>query len=391
MATKPPATTKPKAAPRSAWSQNTSPAANTDIYKVSANDERGRVQNRILDESSRFRGQMDPYINELGKGFGGAMESGNRDYNKIMGGYGSMMNSPGIMARSSSYSDPFKSYGDFEGMSKTGGYDIPTNDAYQGYKGFGETGGYSPSDIANLRSRGVSPIRAAYGNAEREVGRQRSLQGGYSPNATATLAKMAREQGQAGADALQNVEAGIVDSRNRNKLAGYGGMAGIDTNRIGNQLQGMQGMSNIEGQRLGAEMQTNQFNAQMGMQADQFNQGNKLNALQGMSSLYGTTPGMANMFSNQLGNAIAQSGQQGSSYIGHENQAQQNPGQYENTKGYIQDAMGYVNPALGMLEQYFKKKPATPQYGGVQPDGGYTSGGTQQPILNKNIKFPVGG
>jgi hypothetical protein len=358
MATKTtvPTTGKPKK--QSVW---TPPAANTDIYKISGNDSRGRVQNRILDESSRFRGQMDPYINELGKGFGNAMETGNQDYNKIMGGYGSMMNSPGIVTRSIGYSDPFKSYGDFEGMSKTGGYDIPTNDAYQGYKGFGETGGYSPSDIANLRARGVSPIRAAYGNAEREVGRQRALQGGYSPNATATLAKMAREQGQLGADALQNVEAGIIDSRNRNKLAGYGGMAGIDTNRIGNQIQGMRGMSDIENSRLNAELDAGKFNATMGMQADQFNTGNRLNALQGMGSLYGTTPGMANMFSNQLGNAIAQSGQQGSSYIGHENQAQQQPGQYESTKEYISDAASLANPFLDYLKR--KQNPTTPNFG----------------------------
>jgi len=367
-----------------------SPAANTDIYKVSGNDERGRVQNRILDESSRFRGQMDPYMNQLGEGFGGALERGNQDYDNLMSRFSSLANGPGVNARYSSYSDPFKSYGDFEGMSKTGGYDLPNNEAYQGYSEFGKTGGYSANDISNLRARGTSPIRAAYANAEREVNRGRALQGGYSPNAAAVQAKMAREQGQGMADAMQNVEAGIVQGRNAGRLSGFGGMAGIDQNRIGNQLAGMRGMSDIENSRLGAEMQTNQFNATAGMQADQWNQGNAINALQGATSLYGTTPGMANMFGNQLGNAIGDSGQMGSSYIGHEGNAQQLDGRYENTKGYINDAMTYANPYVGMLERYFNKTP-TPQYGGVQPDGGYTSGGMQQPILNKNIKFPAGG
>jgi hypothetical protein len=327
------------------------------IFQESGNDERGRVQNRIVDESSRFRGQMDPYINTLGEGFGRAMENGSGDYDSIMKGFGSV---PQVNARYSSYSDPFKSYGDFEGMSKTGGYDIPTNDAYQGYKGFSQDGGYSASDIADLRSRGVSPIRAAYGNAEREVSRGRALQGGYSPNAAAVQAKMAREQGQGMADAMQNVNAGIIDSRNRNKLSGMEGMAGIDTNRIGNQIKGMQGMSDIENSRLGAEMQTNQFNATAGMQADQWNAGNRLNALQGASSLYGTTPGMANMFGDQLGRAIAQSGQQGSSYIGNEANAQQLDGRYENTKGYINDIATYANPAIDGIQGWLRNRRTSP-------------------------------
>lgn len=380
------ATTKEVAVPRkrSAWSSPISPT--NPIFGESGNDERGRVQNRIVDEASRYRGQIDPYMSELGRGFGRAMETGNADYNKIMGGLGDAMTRPSINARTISYSDPFESYDSFRNMSKTGGYDIPNNDAYTGYKEFGDTGGYSRSDIANLRSRGASPIRAAYANAERELGRQRSLQGGYSPNAAAVLAKMAREQSQGMSDAMQNVEAGIVNSRNQNRLAGFSGMAGIDQNRIGNQLQGMQGMSNIENQRLNAELEAGRFNATAGMQADQFNSGNQMDALRGMVSLYGTTPGMANMFGDQLGRAIQNSGQMGSSYIGHEGNAQNLDGRYENTQGYIKDAATLANPWLTMLEGYIKNR-RTPTYGGTQANGTYVPGGVQQPILDRNIRF----
>ena len=51
------------------------------------------------------------------------------------------------------------------------GYKDPFN-SYGGFTEFSQTGGYSPNDIANMRARGISPIRAAYANAERELGRE---------------------------------------------------------------------------------------------------------------------------------------------------------------------------------------------------------------------------
>jgi hypothetical protein len=401
-----------KAAPTSAWSSPISPT--NPIFQQSGNDERGRVQNRIVDEQSRYRGQMDPYINTLGQGWGDALEQGQADYGNIMGGLRGLAAGGGnISAGRVGYSDPFgQSYGKFTGMadtggydlpnnaayqgygdlSRTGGYDFPNNEAYQGYSEFGKTGGYSPNDIADLRARGVAPIRAAYANAQRDVSRQRALQGGYSPNATAVLAKMAREQGQSGSDALQNVNAGIIAGRNQGRLSGMAGMAGMDQSQIANRatgmagmagmdqsqaanrIAGMQGMSNIDTQRLSADLDASKSNADLGLRAQQYNQGNALDAYKTMGSLYGTTPGMANMFGDQLGNAIQNSGQQGTSYINAEGNAQQLPGKYENTKQYVTDAATLANPFL----EYLKKRPASPTGtgygGGMTSNGGYTQG-----------------
>jgi hypothetical protein len=254
----------------------------------------------------------------LGEGFGNAMEQGQQDYGSIMGGLQGLAGGGGnISAGRVGYSDPFGT-------------------SYDKFKQFSDTGGYSANDIADLRARGVAPIRAAYANAGREVGRQRALQGGYSPNATATLAKMAREQSQGGADALQNVNAGIVNQRNANQLSGIQGMTGIDTSR------------------LNAELDASKSNAQYGLQADAYNQGNMLDAYKTMGSLYGTTPGMANMFGTQLGNAIQNSGAQGSSYITGETQAQTQPGAFQNTANKIQTgadiATGIGNPILNYYQ-----------------------------------------
>lgn len=111
-----------------------------------------------------------------------------------------------------------------------------------GYNEFAKTGGFSPEDISAIRARSISPVRAMYANAQRDVNRQRSLQGGYSPGFGVLRARMAREGSQAASDAVTGAEANIAGMRQQGRLAG----------------------------------------------------------LQGASSLYGTTPGMTNMFGNQV-------------------------------------------------------------------------------------------
>jgi hypothetical protein len=221
------------------------------------------------------------------------------------------------------------------------GYDEQFNDPYAKFKSFSDTGGYSGNDIANLRSRGAAPVRAAYANAEKEVGRQRALQGGYSPNATATLAKMAREQSQQGADAMQNVEAGIVNQRNANMLSGASGMKGIGDSR------------------LNAQMDANKFNAQMQFNEGAQNQGMRLNALQGMTSLYGATPGMASTFGNQALDAVNSGGNFGINLMNAENEGQKLPGQFDTTMNRVGQvgnlAATVANPIMNYYQNRTKK------------------------------------
>jgi hypothetical protein len=160
-----------------------------------------------------------------------------------------------------------------------------------------------------------------------------------------------------------------------NRATGMAGMAGMDQSQAANRIAGMTGMSNIDTQRLGAQLDASKSNADLGLRAQQYNQGNQIDAYKTMGSLYGTTPGMANMFGDQLGSAIQNSGAQGSSYINAEGNAQQLPGRYENTKQYVTDAATAANPFL----EYFKKnRQVTPtgtgMNGGINTDGGYTPG-----------------
>lgn len=95
------------------------------------------------------------------------------------------------------------------------------------YQDFADTGGYSEADKANIRSRAISPIRSVYDRARQELDRSRALQGGYSPGYATALDRFARNQGQQTSDATTNAEAAIAQMVQSGKLAGLGGMSGL--------------------------------------------------------------------------------------------------------------------------------------------------------------------
>lgn len=284
-------------------------------------DPRGRIQNQSGYQQQRFENQQGPLAAQFGLMTGRANEADWGNQADIMQRYRDIASGApgsagagggGFGASHIGYVDPFKSYA--------------------GYEDFSKTGGYSRDDVANMRSRGISPIRATYANAEREMGRQRALQGGYSPNAAASLVKMAREQGQGAADATQNVEAGLAEARNRGKLSGLGGM------------------SNIEGQRLQADLDVGRFNASANMaagasasSASQQAQQNQLNALHGMTNLYGTNPGMSQTFGNQALGAVGQGGDFGLGLMRNDIAGQQLPGAWDQGMGRINDVLDTAN------------------------------------------------
>lgn len=168
---------------------------------------------------------------------------------------------------------------------------------------FTRTGGYSDSDVSNLRARGISPIRSIYQNAQRGLDRQRALQGGYSPNYTAATTKMAREQSSLLSDKIGDVNAGIAEMVQRGKFAGASALAPIEARETEN-------MNQFNRDNAEAANRASVFNAQMPLQYAQLNKSNESNdfsqaleAIRGQQSLYGTTPALASTFGNQVLNA----------------------------------------------------------------------------------------
>lgn len=167
--------------------------------------------------------------------------------------------------------------------------------AMQNLTGLSQSGGYNPDELANLRERAISPIRSIYAGANREVDRNRALQGGYSPNYNATKAKMAREQSSSIADQMTNVNAGIAQNVAQNRLGVAPQLANIAQQESG--LQNQMNTNNSNTANTAA-----QFNLDLPFKAGAYNQNTQdmmLKALSGQSNLYGTTPAMSNLFGNQ--------------------------------------------------------------------------------------------
>lgn len=218
-----------------------------------------------------------------------------------------------VQQQAGDYGNIMQGYKDIMAKMNTGAQVTPQTAAYQpsqantsavaNLSNLATTGGYSPADVANIRERGLAPIRSIYSSANRDVDRQRGLQGGYSPNYAAVKAKMARELSESLAGQTTNVNAQLAEQiagGRRQSATGYASAAGAE-NAMQNQF--------------------NQQNADTINEANRFNAtnlpGQSMQALNGMQSLYGTTPALASTFGNQalqgatLQNQINQQGQQG--------------------------------------------------------------------------------
>lgn len=149
-------------------------------------------------------------------------------------------------------------------------------------------GGYSAADIANIRARGISPIRSIYSSAQQGLDRSKALQGGYSPNFAAVTAKMARDQSNQIAQAVTNVNATLAQNIASNKLAAAPSFASAASSEAGRKLSANE-----------FDTTNQQDTAKTNAGINSSNLSDKLGILGGMTNLYGTTPAAANTFGNQ--------------------------------------------------------------------------------------------
>jgi hypothetical protein len=225
--------------------------------------------------------QTQPQANPISNAYGlynTAVGQQAGDYDNIMGGYKSLfqnLQAPDavkqITPQTHSYTpsaDVTRSMGNLSELSRTGGY--------------------TPEGIQDLRARAISPIRSIYAGANRDVDRQRRLQGGFSPNYSAVKAKMARELSDSIGNQMTNVNAGLAQAIAGNRLQAAPQYAGAAAGESG--LANQIGMRNAD-----IINDTNRFN--IGRSDQNLNQ--MLQTLSGMQSLYGTTPALAQLFGSQ--------------------------------------------------------------------------------------------
>ncbi len=208
--------------------------------------------------------------------------------------------------------------------------------ALQGYGEFADTGGFSGEDKTNLRSRALSPVQSVYNNMKNEMERQKNIQGGYSPNFNAASARMRSGTSQQMSDILQQVNAQIAEMTQQGRLAGLGGLGQLSAadTEFGQQAQYHNQASALEAARA------NQIYGQYDP---------RLQALQGMSSLFSATPGMSKLFGDEM---LA-----GNQQLLEGNQQQQNIGNFamngrqivNQTPSNFETGLGRVGQIGGMI------------------------------------------
>jgi hypothetical protein len=224
------------------------------------------------------------------------------DYDRIMQGYRDLPSNDAYRGYQNMLSGPaMQGFTSLLSNLQSGGQANfqNTDDARASISNLGElarTGGLSERDQANIRERGISPIRSVYANAQRDVNRQKALSGGYSPNHGAVTSKMAREMSEQLAGQSTKVNADLAEMVQRGRLSAaspYAQAAGGERDAMNQfemfnkrdlpqyQLEALKGMSGI------------QSNALQGMQ------GIQSESLGGQKSLYGTTPALSSLFGDQ--------------------------------------------------------------------------------------------
>lgn len=267
------------------------------------------AQEVINQAQTAYTNTQQPTANEAAYGpisdnfmnnYNTAVGQNTKDYGNIMGAYQQFREGLGGPTK---FSFDRVSAERPKELGKAYGY---LDEAMPGYRDFASTGGYSPQDIQELRARGISPIRSAYGNTMMELDRARSLGGGGgAPNYIAAASRAQRDLPGQMADAMTTVNAGLADSIRQGKMFGLQGITGTGS-AMGN-------LSSAEAGRMlqaalanqGADLQTQQ----MGEQSLQNLRQMQLAGIGGQASLYGTTPGMSSMFGNQALNSWQQRAQ----------------------------------------------------------------------------------
>jgi hypothetical protein len=253
--------------------------------------------NTLYGDQTGLEKEMIPQSQDMWNTYKNSLGQQTQDYSNIMGGYQNFAANLGSPTKFSAQQVSVNRPGE---LNEGYGY---LRNAAPGYQNFADTGGYSDTDIQELRARGTAPIRSAYSNSMMEMNRARALGGSAgSPNYIAALSRMQRELPEQLSTATTGVNAALADAIRQGKLSGLSGLS-----NIGSTMGGLASQEMGLGVQAGIANQGADLQAQgMTEQSLQNNRNSQLAALGGQVGLYGTTPAMASTFGNQALNAYTQ-------------------------------------------------------------------------------------
>lgn len=227
-----------------------------------------------------------------------AIQQSSQDYDKIMGAYDSLLGAAKASREAATRSQPIQSETVAPNLLSYSQSPALSN-AIGEFGNIARGGGLLGNEEADLRARAISPIRSIYANAKRNLDRQKNLQGGYSPNYAAASAKMAREQSSLIGDAATDANARIAEMKQSGRLQAmpqYSGMlAGEEAARRNIEAANAAEMSRVSEGNRDWSMRAKMFRDET--EADAFMR--EQNAIEGMRSLYGTTPANSALYGSQ--------------------------------------------------------------------------------------------
>lgn len=352
---------------------------NEDLTKVGQTA--GNQYNQLMGAQTPLEREMIPQSQSMWNTYNTAKDQNMADYGNIMSGYQDFSKNLGGPTKFSYQNVSAERPAE---LGKAYGY---LDEAMPGYRDFASTGGYSPTDIQELRARGVSPIRSAYGNTMMEMDRSRSLGGaGGSPNYIAAASKAQRELPGQMADATTTVNAQLADAIRQGKLAGLSGMTNVGST-----------MGGLSSQEAGRMLQASMSNQNADLQSQQLSEQSlqnlrqsQLAGLSGQTNLYGTTPAMSSTFGNQAlqsyGQRINLEGMRNQQSLGLLDAQIRAYGGQSVTPPWWQQALGAAGSVLPYLSSNKPTSPTTPTTPGQQGPTGQTG---PQGTPGVNVNTPV--
>jgi hypothetical protein len=224
--------------------------------RQSALDAISGITGMTPEQQSRLRGSsyqaFDPNAGHFGEAsnlYREFINTGGVDPSKMGGAHGTWKD---IMA-TGGWSDAAKAgvTGDVAGLRQIGKLGASSEEGRNRIRGngvfdeFAQTGGYTPGNIADIRTRATSPISSYYSGLREDIGRNARI-GGSGAGYAAALGKMGREGArEAGATSLE-AELGIADRVRQGRQWGAGNVSGAEQFLGNQQMAGLQGAAGIE-------------------------------------------------------------------------------------------------------------------------------------------------
>jgi hypothetical protein len=132
-------------------------------------------------------------------------------------------------------------------ISTSGGYDPSIlGTVSSGYADLAGSGGITPAGEAAITDAAADAARSTYDLAASDAQRKRSVTGGYGYNPAIEEA-LARAGSNAASQASQSASAQIVPLRQAGQIAGLSGLSGVGQNLATNKLSALGGLGSLYG------------------------------------------------------------------------------------------------------------------------------------------------